>query len=258
FSVLVVDSARGQALTPNYRDTDLRQVVEAVGAVTGRNFLVDPRVRAQVSLFSNTPMSPEDFYEAFLATLSVHGFVAIDSGEITRIVPDANARQLAGPMDPSAAEDIITQVVQLNNVAAPQVVPVLRPLQPQYAHLAALQASNMLVIVDRAANVDRLMNIIRRMDRAGQEDIEVIRLENAFAGEVVQTLTTLNQAAQAAGGAPMVQAIADDRTNSVLLSGSEAGRMRFRGLIAYLDEPSQTGGDSRVRYLNYADAEQLA
>ncbi|MBN1239344.1 MAG: type II secretion system secretin GspD [Gammaproteobacteria bacterium] len=257
-SILLAGPARGQALTPNYRDTDLRQVVEAVGAVTGRNFLVDPRVRAQVSLFSNTPMSPEDFYEAFLATLSVHGFVAIESGEITRIVPDANARQLPGPTEATAADDIITQVVRLDNVAAPQVVPVLRPLQPQYAHLAALQASNMLVIVDRAANVDRLMNIINRMDRAGQEDIEVIRLENAFAGEVVQTLMTLNQAAQAAGGAPMVQAIADERTNSVLLSGSDTGRMRFRGLIAYLDEPSQTGGDSRVRYLNYADAEDLA
>jgi general secretion pathway protein D len=258
-SIVIAGAALGQALTPNYRDTDLRQVIEAVGAVTGRNFLVDPRVRAQVSLFSNTPMSPEAFYEAFLATLSVHGFVAIESGDIVRIVPDANTRQMPGAAPGTALpDDVVTQVIRLDNVAAPQIVPVLRPLQPQYAHLAALQASNMLVIVDRANNVERLLNIIRRMDRAGGEDIEVIRLDNAFAGEVVQTLSTLNQAAQAAGGAPLVQAIADDRTNSVLLSGSAAGRMRFRGLIAYLDEPSQTGGDSRVRYLNYADAEDLA
>src|SRR5690606_12406000 len=127
--------------------------------------------------------------------------------------------------------------IRLENVGAAQLVPILRPLIPQYGHLAAHQTSNMLIIVDREANVQRMLDIVNRMDRAATEDVEVIRLENAFAGEIVQTMSTLSQASQAAGGAPSVQAIADNRTNSILLSGSESGRLRYRGLIAFLDTP---------------------
>ncbi|HEX7081948.1 MAG TPA: type II secretion system secretin GspD [Gammaproteobacteria bacterium] len=257
-AAVAAGAAHAQLLTPNYRDTDLRQVIEAVGAVTGRNFLIDPRVRAQVTLISNTPMSPEAFYEAFLATLAVHGFIAVEEGSVTKIVPDVNARQLPGGAAEAEGEELITQVVRVDNVAAPTLVPILRPMQPQYAHLAAPPGANVLVIVDRASNVQRLLRIIERIDQEAVSDVEVIPLENAFAGEVAQTLMTLTQAAQAGGGAAMAQIIADERTNSILLSGSESDRMRYRALIAYLDAPTEGGGDTRVRYLNYADAEELA
>ncbi|HEY5622768.1 MAG TPA: type II secretion system secretin GspD, partial [Gammaproteobacteria bacterium] len=117
---------------------------------------------------------------------------------------------------------------------------------------------NILIISDRASNVNRMLNIIARMDQAGEEDIEVIRLENASATEVVRMLTTLNQAAAAAGGAPPAQIAADERTNSVLISGNMSSRLRYRALVAHLDTPNEDGGDTRVRYLDYADAEALA
>jgi len=248
----------GQQIMPNYREADIRQVIEAVGEVTGRNFLVDPRVRANVTLLSFSPMSPEAFYQAFLATLQVHSFAAIDAGGVVKIVPDANARMLPTGGPNSTGDEIVTQTVALENIAAAQLVPILRPLIPQYGHLAAHQPSNMLIIADRAANVQRMLRIIARMDQAGDEEIEVIRLENASANEVVRMLTALNQATAAAGGAPAAQIAADDRTNSVLVSGSLQSRLRYRALVAHLDTPNENGGDTRVRYLNYADAEELA
>jgi general secretion pathway protein D len=248
----------GPQIMPNYREADIRQIIEAVGEVTGRNFLVDPRVRAQVTLLSYSPMSPEAFYDAFLSTLQVHGYVALDSGDIVKIVPDANARQLPGAGPGSDGDRFVTQTIKLENIGAAQLVPILRPLVPQYGHLAAHTTSNILIISDRASNVNRMLNIIARMDQAGDEDIEVIRLENASATEVVRMLTTLNQTAAAAGGAPAAQIAADDRTNSVLVSGNMNNRLRYRALVAHLDTPNEDGGDTRVRYLNYADAEDLA
>jgi general secretion pathway protein D len=250
--------APAQQIQPNYRDADIRQIVEAVGEVTGYNFLVDPRVRAQVTLLSFSPMTPEAFYEAFLAVLQVHGFVAMPAGDVIKIVPDANARQMPGPDLDGIGDQIVTQTVELKNIGAAQLVPILRPLIPQYGHLAAHPTSNILIISDRAANVQRMLSIIRRMDQAGSEDVEVIRLENASANEVVRMLGALIQTAQAAGGAPGVQLAADERTNSVLISGTESGRLRYRALVAHLDTPSSQGGDTHVRYLNYAEAEDLA
>jgi len=254
-SAIAQDAAQ---IMPNYRDADIRQIIEAVGEVTGKNFLIDPRVNARVTLLSYSPMSPEAFYEAFLATLQVHAYVALDAGDLVKIVPDANARMLPGAELGATGDEIVTQVVTLDNIGAAQLVPILRPLIPQYGHLAAHPVSNMLIIADRAANVNRMLTIIDRMDQGGDEDIEVIRLENASATEVVTMLTTLNQAAAAAGGAPAAQIAADGRTNSVLLSGPSNSRLRFRALIAHLDTPTENGGDTRVRYLNYANAEDLA
>jgi general secretion pathway protein D len=248
----------GPLIMPNYREADIRQIIEAVGEVTGRNFLVDPRVNAQVTLLSYSPMSPEAFYQAFLAALQVHGYAALEAGDVVKIVLDANARALPGAGPGADGDQFVTQTVVLENIGAAQLVPILRPLVPQYGHLAAHPTSNMLIIADRAGNVNRMLNIIARMDQAGDEDIEVIRMENASASEVVRMLTTLNQAAAAAGGAPTARIAADERTNSVLISGNLNGRLRYRALIAHLDTPNEDGGDTRVRYLDYADAEDLA
>ena len=251
--------AQDQAMIkPNYREADIRTIVEAVSEVTGKNFVIDPRVKAQVTMLSATPMSPDAFYETFLSILQVHGFVAVPAGDVVKILPDANARQVPGGAASTGGDQIVTQTVMLRNVAAAQLVPILRPLIPQYGHLAAHPASNMLIISDRAGNVRRVMRIIGRIDQAGDEEIEVIPLEHASAPQVVQMLGQLSQAAQAAGGAPSIQFIADERTNSVLISGSKNSRLRFRALISHLDTPTEEGGDTRVRYLNYADAADLA
>ena len=251
-------------ITPNYKDADLSQIIEAVSAVTGKNFIVDPRVKAQVTMLSSTPMSPNAFYEAFLSILQVHGFVAVPSGDTIKIIPDANARQVPANDLPSrvsaTSDEIVTQVVAVKNVSAAQLVPILRPLIPQYGHLAAYPASNMLIISDRASNVNRMMRIIQRIDQQGDEAVDVVQLQHASAAEVVRIVNSLYTGAAAAegGGMPQVRIIADERTNSVLISGETSQRLRLKTLVAHLDTPLQTGGDTQVRYLKYADAEKIA
>ena len=151
---LAAAAQQGAQITPNYKDADLGQVIEAVSQVTGKNFIVDPRVRAQVTMLSTAPMSPEAFYEAFLAILQVHGYIAVPSGEVIKIMPDATARQVPANDLPdrvsSTSDEIVTQVIQVRNVSAGQLVPILRPMMPQSAHLAAYPSANMLIISDRA------------------------------------------------------------------------------------------------------------
>jgi general secretion pathway protein D len=250
--------AQTPTITPNYKDADLRQIIEAVSEITGRNFIIDPRVKAQVTMLSSSPMSPDAFYEAFLSILEVHGYVAVPSGDLTKILPDANARQVPGRDLPSgsfgAGDELVTQVIQVQNVGAAQLVPILRPLIPQYGHLAAHPASNMLIISDRAANVNRMLRIIRRIDQAGDEEIEVLRLEHASASDVVRVVTALTQAANRAdAGAAPLGMVADERTNSVLISGDRTSRLRIRALITHLDTPLEQGGNTQVRITIWAD-----
>ena len=259
-SLAAIAWSQQPAATLNWKDADIRQVVEAVAAVTGKNFILDPRVTGRVTLLSPTPLGPDALYEAFLSILQVHGYVAIQSGDLIKIIPDATARQFATPLGTAGAagpDDLATQVIQLRNVGATQLVPILRPLLPQYGHLVAHAGSNMLIISDRAANVARMIAIIRRIDQASDEDIEVVTLQHASASEIVRIMTALTQ--QRSDGAPVnASLVADARTNSVLIGGDKSERLRLRTLIAHLDTPLEEGGDTQVRYLRYADAEELA
>jgi general secretion pathway protein D len=239
--------------------------VQAVQSITGKTFIIDPRVRAQVTILSSTPMSADAFYSAFLSVLQVHDFVAVPSGNVVKIVPAQNSRWMPGndlPNTVSASSDeIVTQVIAVKNVNAAALVPVLRPLLPQGAHFVAHQSSNTLIISDRASNVNRMMKIIHRIDQAGDEDVDIIRLENASAAEIVRVINSLNTGGtpqQEAGGGQQAKVVADDRTNSVLLSGEQSQRLRLKALIAHLDTPLEAGGDTQVRYLRYADAETIA
>jgi general secretion pathway protein D len=251
-----------QRITPNFKDADLTQIAEAVSAATGKNFIMDPRVRAQVTMLSSTPMSPAAFYEAFLAILQVHGFIAVPAGDVIKILPDANARQIPSldlPDHVSATSDeIVTQVIDVKNVNAAQLVPILRPMIPQYGHLAAYPASNILIISDRASNVNRMVRIIRRIDQVGDQDVEIVPLQNASSAEIVRVINSLFQGQAAAEGGSNMKVVADDRSNSVLISGDQSQRLRIRALVAHLDTPLEQGGDTRVRYLHYADAEKIA
>lgn len=260
FFVLPMAKSQEPTITPNYREADIRQIVEAVGEVTGRNFILDPRVNAKVTMLSSTPMTPDAFYEAFLSILQVNGFIAMTAGDIIKIVPDASARQYSGLLttENAAADDIVTQVVRVDNVGAAQLVPILRPLIPQYGHLAAHPGSNMLIISDRASNVDRMLRIVRRIDQANDEEIEVIRLEHASASEVVRVMTALTQTPRADGVPVTTTLVADSRTNSILIGGDKSERLRIRALVTHLDTPLEDGGDTQVRYLSYADAEELS
>ncbi len=253
--------AQQVTITPNYKEADIRQIVEAVSAVTNRNFIIDPRVNAKVTMLSKTPMTPDAFYEAFLAILEVHQLAAMQSGDIIKIIPNATARQYGSPMGAGRAagdDDIVTQVIQVENVGAAQLVPILRPLIPQFGHLAAHPGSNMLIISDRAGNVARMVSIIRRIDMSSDDDIEVVPLQHASSSEIVRVMTALTQQPRADGAPVTTSLVADARTNSVLIGGDKKDRLRLRALIAHLDTPLEDGGDTQVRYLRYADAEELA
>ncbi|HEY8051616.1 MAG TPA: type II secretion system secretin GspD [Steroidobacteraceae bacterium] len=252
---------QAQRITPNFKDADITQIAEAVSAATGKNFIIDPRVRAQVTMLSSTPMSPAAFYEAFLSILQVYGFVAVPSGDIVKIIPDANARQMPGNDLPdhvsSTSDEFVTQVVDVRNVSASQLVPILRPMVPQYAHLVAYPAGNILIISDRASNVNRMIRIIRRIDQIGNADVDIVPLTNASAAEIVRVVNSLYQGAAAAEGAN-VKVVADERSNSVLIGGDQSQRLKIKALVAHLDTPLESGGDTRVRYLHYANAEKIA
>src|SRR5580658_4446368 len=237
------ERANSQRITPNFKDADITQIIEAVSMATGKNFIIDPRVRAQVTMLSSTPMTPDQFYQAFLAILQVHGFVAVPAGNVVKIVPDANMRQYAANDLPdhisSSSDEMVTQVLAVQNINASQLVPVLRPLMPQNAQLSAVTGANILIMSDHASNVNRIMRIIARIDEVGNPDFDVIPLRSATAADTARVLNSL--LAQTGEGGGAVKIVADDRSNSILLSGDETVRLRIKTLVAHLDTPIDTG-----------------
>ena len=254
-----------QTITLNLKDADINALIGTVAEVTGKNFIVDPRVKGKVTVISSRAMDSDEVYQVFLSILKVHGFAAVPSGSVIKVLPDVSAKQdsipSVGDDAPGRGDEMVTRVVQVDNVAAAQLVPILRPLVPQQGHLAAYPATNVLIMSDRAENVSRLVNIIRRIDTVSDSEIEVIRLEYASAGEVVRILNAISrgQQQQAKGGAPAggEALVADERTNSVLLGGDRSSRLRLRAIISHLDTPLERGGNTKVIYLKYAKAVDL-
>ena len=253
-----------QTITLNLKDADINALIGTVAEVTGKNFIVDPRVKGKVTVISSRPMDSEEVYQVFLSILKVHGFAAVPSGQVIKILPDVSAKQDSIPNvsddEPGRGDEMVTRVIQVDNVAAAQLVPILRPLVPQQGHLAAYPTTNVLIISDRAENASRLVSIIRRIDTVSDSEIEVIRLEFASAAEVVRILNAISRSQPAAGKTPATggQAlVADERTNSVLLGGDRADRLRMRAIISHLDTPLESEGNTKVIYLKYAKAADL-
>ncbi|MFZ1326685.1 MAG: secretin N-terminal domain-containing protein, partial [Candidatus Contendobacter sp.] len=263
--ILVALAAHAAPVTLNLKDVEITALVESLSELTGKNFIVDPRVKGRATVISTKPMDEKELYEVFLSVLGVHGFAAIPSGKVIKIVPAAGAKQENIPtMDQRGvveADQIVTRVIQVQNVSAAQIVPILRPLIPPQGHLAAYTPTNVLIISDSAANVERIANIISRVDLASNEEVEIAPLRYASATEVVRVLTALEQGrakadpAVAAGAPPRM--VADERTNSILLSGDKASRLRLRTLISHLDTPVDSGGNTQVIYLRYAKAKDM-
>jgi general secretion pathway protein D len=251
------------AITLNLKDADINTLITTVSEVTGRNFIVDERVRGKVTVISSKPMTAEGVYQTFLAVLEVKGFVAIPIGPAIKIVPEAVAKQDgSGRMVEDRQrldDDVVTHVFVIENVSAAQLVPILRPLVPQWGHLAAYTPSNMLIISDRIANVTRIGKIIQAIDRTGDREIEMVRLLHASAADVVRILTTLSQQDKPAD--PSVKpatVIADERSNSVLIGGDKSERQKLLDIISQLDTPLAEDGATQVVYLRFASAENLA
>lgn len=255
--------ALAEPVTLNFKDADIRAVIGTVSEITGKNFIVDPRINGKISIVSSKPMEKEDIYALFESVLEVHGFAAVPSGKAIKIVPDANAKFGTIPTttdaEPGEGDELVTRVIELNNVSSAQLVPIIRPLASPQAHMAAFPQANMLVMSDRAANIERLVKIIRRIDLPSSDELEVIPLQHASAVEMARILTTLEQ--QSKRNDPTAKQtiiLSDERTNSILLNGESKNRLRLRATISHLDTPTEDGGGNiHVVYLRYAKASDL-
>ncbi|MDH5516235.1 MAG: type II secretion system secretin GspD [Gammaproteobacteria bacterium] len=250
-----------EKITLNLQDADIRALITTVSKFTGKNFVIDPRIKAKVTVVSNKSMNKKQVYQVFLSILQVHGFAAVELGSITKIVPEVNAKQgalkITSDDSPGTGDELVTQIIQLNHVPAAQLVPILRPLIPQQGHLAAYNPTNALIITDHAANIHRLLKIINEVDQANNNELEIIKLENASATEMVRILNALQTKANPKDPSADIKFAADERTNSILISGDRSERIRIRTTIAHLDTPLEDGGNTLVIYLHYAKAEDL-
>jgi general secretion pathway protein D len=244
--------------TLNLQDADIQALIATVSEITGKNFIVAPGVAGKVTVVSAEPMLPDEIYDVFLAVLRVHGYAAVPSGSMVRIMPEAMAQQDGATPSAGASPDaLVTRIIPVHHVSATELVPILRPLMPQGGQLIAHAASNSLVVSDRESNVERLASIVARIDTATDAEVEVIPLQHASAADLARTLTLLAQDKGAQPAGQEVRVLADTRTNSILLSGNQSARLRMRALVAHLDTPLASGGDTNVIYLHYASAKDL-
>ena len=256
-------NVQAQTWKINLRDADLTAFINEVADITGKNFAVDPRVRGNVTVISNKALNKDEVYDLFLGVLNVNGVVALPSGNTIKLVPDSNAKNSGIPYDArkrASGDQIVTRVIWLQNTNPNDLIPALRPLMPQFAHLAAVAGTNALIVSDRATNIYQLENIIRNLDGTGQNDIEAITLQSSQAEEIIGLLETMSATGTSKDfiGA-RVRIIADNRTNRILIKGDPDSRKRLRHTIEMLDVPSADRlGGLKVFRLKYASAKNLA
>ncbi len=252
----------------NLRNADIRAVIGEVSRVTRKNFIVDPRVQGKISITSSTPMSNKELYQVFLSMLQVSGYAAIPSGDVIKIVPNIEAKTISPdptytPGPPPHGDEMMVSVIPVHYVPAEQLVPVLRPLMPQWSSVSAYSPSNMLILSGRASNIKQLTKIIRQVDSSSANGVDIVHLKNALAMDVAATMKDLMKTQAGAGGIgsgrSQTMLAVDDRSNAILLSGSKMERIRLRLLINQLDNQSSSSFESntKVIYLNYLRAEDL-
>jgi general secretion pathway protein D len=252
-------------VTLNFVSADIHAVIKAVAEMTGRNFLIDPRVQGTVSIIAPRPVPRNMVFPILLSALRVQGFAAVggDLGVI-HVVPEAEAKFYGSARDPRRArgDQIVTEVFQLHHESAAQMVPVLRPLVAPNNVINAFPASNMLVVTDYASNLERIRKVIGTVDQPGPSELTTVKLRFAAAVDVGQAVQRLvPEASQAAGpgAAPRVAVSVDPRTNSLLVrADNPALARRIRELAAGMDVPSASGGNIHVVYLKNAEATRLA
>ncbi|MDO6443675.1 MULTISPECIES: type II secretion system secretin GspD [unclassified Marinobacter] len=248
----------------NLKDADIRAFVTQVADITGYSFVVDPRVKGKVTVLSSAPMNKDEIYDLFLAVLNVHGFTAIPGEEVIKVVQQVDAKQSAealGRFPSTPSEQLITRVIQIDNANALELVPILRPLVAKYGHLAGVAAANALIISDHSSNIQRIEQIVRELDSPSKYEVEVIKLREAWVGDMVVLLQELAPDELGRAGndsaARKYSVTADERSNRLILRGDESFRNKMRGLIAQLDQPSASGGTTKVIRLRHADAKNL-
>lgn len=253
----------------NFVNSDIEGVVRVVSELTGRNFIIDPRVTGAINIISAQPVPRSTVYSTFLSALRLHGYAVIEDSNIVRIVPEADARLFSGPVSgagarPSGSGDqLVTRVFTLQYESAAMLVPILRPLIAPNNIINAYQNSNSLVITDYAGNLDRIAQVIAAIDKPGSHDPVAIPLLHASAVDMAQTINKLFpesvQGGLTAEPTQRFAVVADPRSNSLLVNSGDPERLvRLRNFVAMLDTPTSVEGNIHVVYLKNAEAVKLA
>lgn len=247
----------------NLQDADVLSVINEVAQETGKNFVVDPRVSGKISLISSKPLKQREVYQVFLSVLGVLGYSAIPSGDVIKIVPNMEsgeqATKVATNASPGKGDETVVRVIPLENISAAQIIPVLRPLMPQWGNIASYSPGNVLILFGRAANLERIDAIIQEVDDAANNSVQIIPLKYASASQVAMVLNNLQASSRAAGESTPLSIAIDERSNSVLIGGPKAQRVRMRILISQLDAPAgNSSGNTEVVYLRYLEAKTFA
>ncbi|OIO74692.1 MAG: type II secretion system protein GspD [Zetaproteobacteria bacterium CG1_02_53_45] len=251
-------------VTLNLNNADIRAFIEFVAGFSGKNFLVDNRVKGQVTIVSPTPISEEAAYEVFLSVLEVNGFAAVPSGSVIKVVPRAESKQKALPVISGSKgngdDAMVTQVLRLQYADSQQLVALIRPLISPNSHLVAYPRGNMLLLTDSSSNIKRIQDILQYLDRKDAVGVQLFKLEHASADRLAQTITTLYQAGGAtAGAATAVKAIAHQPGNMLVVVAAPQIINEVAGVIARLDvAPESDSGRLKVIYLKHASAEDTA
>jgi len=263
--LLVAGSAVAQEQTwkINLKNADINEFVSQIAAITGKTFVVDPRVKGKVTVISNASLNEHDVYELFLSVLRVHGFAAIETSGVVRVQQQTLAKQSGSPMDEAkeiAGEELVTRVIAAQYVDSNELVKTLRPMIPQYGNIAAITNPNVVIISDHAENVVRLMKLIERIDVPGDERVVVVPLKDAWVGNIVELLQKLapEQLGSSAKGPQSIQIIANERNNSLVLRGKTRPLAEIQKLISELDQPASETGATQVIYLAHADSKNVA
>ena len=266
--LLTASSASAAQYSPNFKGTDLNEFINIVGKNLKKTMIVDPNVRGKVNVRSYDLLTEEQYYQFFLNVLEVYGFAAIETGNnIIKIVRNKKAKSAATPLvddeNPGVGDEMVTRVVEVKNVTVRELSPLLRQMSDQAGGgtVVNYDPANVFIMTGTASVVNRLANIIKRVDRAGDQFEQIIKLQFASAGEMVRIVEALNKSSQGkAGSTPsflIPKIVADERTNSVIVSGEKQARERIAKLIQRLDSELENNGNTRVYYLKYSKAEEL-
>ena len=262
-TLLLSASAAEDTWKINLKNADIREFISQVSTITGRSFIIDPRVKGDVTVVSSTAMDREGIYELFLSVLQVHGFAAVPSGNVVRIVQTVLAKQSGNPNDFEEgleSQELVTRVIPVLNAPSEEMVKVLRPLIPQYGQIAALSQPNVLIISDHASNINRLVEIVNRVDVADSLEVSIVDLKEAWVEDIVALLEQLapEQIGKSAKGPNRVSIVASERTNSLVIKGERYTVARVKQLVSQLDVPANRSGTIKVVRLAHSDATKMA
>jgi general secretion pathway protein D len=250
--------------SPNFKNTEISEFINIVSKNLKRTMIVDPNVRGKISVRSYDLLTEEQYYQFFLNVLQVYGYAVVEmpSG-ILKIVRAKDAKTSNIPVVQGTrfdGDEMITRVMPVYNVPVRELAPILRQLNDQAGggNVVSHDASNVMMLTGRAAVVNRLVEIIERVDKAGDEEVEIVKLKYASASEMVRIIDSINKSTgKANAGKSEPRVVADDRTNSIMISGDIKARQRLINLIERMDSELETSGNTRVIFLNYSKADEL-